>query len=146
MGMGPTRPACVLAVTSLKELGKLRVEVAALSEVRRPGSSTICVGGNTYYWSGCSDGHHLQRIAMAISSRLQPSVVEIIPVDECIIVMRLKLSFGFMFFIAVYAPTDVFKLDVKEMFYAKLTSVTDRCPRRDIHIVLGDFNVASGCD
>ena len=44
-----------------RELGKLRVEVAALSEVRRPGSGTISVGGYTYYWSGRSDGHHLQQ-------------------------------------------------------------------------------------
>ena len=129
-----------------RELGRLRVEVAALSEVRRPGSGMTCVGGYTYYWSGRSDGHHLQGVAIAVSSRLQPSVVEVTPVDERIMVLRLKLSFGFMSLIAVYAPTDVCKLDVKEMFYAKLTSVADRCPRRDIRIVLGDFNAVSGCD
>ena len=107
------------------------MEVAALSEVRRPDSSTISVGGYTYYWLGRSDSHHLQGVPMAISSRLQPSVVEVTPVDERIMVMRLKLAFGFMSLIAVYAPTDVCKLDVKEMFYTKLTSVSDRCPRRD---------------
>ena len=66
---------------------------------------------------------------MAISSRLQPSVVEVTPVDERIMVMTLKLSFGFMSLIAVYAPTDVCKLDVKEMFYTKLVSVSERFPR-----------------
>lgn len=38
------------------------------------------------------------------------------------------------------------KLDVKEAFYAKPTSVADKCPKRDIHIVLQDFNVVSSCD
>ena len=32
------------------------------------------------------------------------------------------------------------------MFYAKLASMVDSCPRRDIRIVLGDFNAVSGCD
>ncbi|XP_069995849.1 glutamate receptor 4-like [Penaeus vannamei] len=43
---------------------------------------------------------------VTISSRLQPSVVEFTP-DECIMVMGLKLAFGFMSLIAVYAPTNV---------------------------------------
>ncbi|XP_069971661.1 uncharacterized protein [Penaeus vannamei] len=43
-----------------RELGRLRVAVAALLEVRRPSSNTISVGGYNYYWSGHSDGHHLQ--------------------------------------------------------------------------------------
>ncbi|XP_069989707.1 uncharacterized protein [Penaeus vannamei] len=53
-------------------------------------------------------------------------------------VLRLKLVFAFMSLIAVY--------DVIEMFYTKLASVADSCPRRDIRIVLGDFNAVSGCD
>ncbi|XP_069985543.1 craniofacial development protein 2-like [Penaeus vannamei] len=103
-------------------------------------------GGYTYFWSGRNDGHHLQVVAITISSRLQPTVVQITPVDERIMVMRLKLAFCFMSLIAVYTPTDVCKLDVKEMFYSKLALVSDRWPRRDIRIVLGDFNVVSGCD
>ncbi|XP_069977466.1 uncharacterized protein [Penaeus vannamei] len=100
-----------------RDLGKLRVEVAALSEVRRPGSGITSLGGYNYYWSGRSDGHHLQ-----------------------------GLSFGFMSLIAVFAPTDVCKLNMKEMSYAKLASMADRCNQRNIHIVLGDFNAVSGCD
>ena len=84
-----------------RELGRLRVEVAALSEVRRPGSSMTSVGGYTYYWSGCSDGHRLQGVTIAISNRLQPSGVEVTLVDERIMVLRLKLAFGFMSLIAV---------------------------------------------
>ncbi|XP_069979432.1 uncharacterized protein [Penaeus vannamei] len=124
----------------LKKLGKLRVRVAALLEMRRPGSSTISVGGYTYYWSGHSDSHHFQGVAIAISGRIQNSVVEVTSVDERIMVLTLKLAFGFMSLIAVYALTDVCKLDVRELFYTKLASVAGSCPRRDFRIVLGDFN------
>ncbi|XP_069992334.1 uncharacterized protein [Penaeus vannamei] len=80
------------------------------------------------------------------SSRLQPSVVQVTPVDEPLMVMRLKLAFGFMSLIAVYTPTYVCKLAMKELFYAKLAYVSDRCPQCDIRIILGDLNVVSGCD
>ena len=84
-----------------RELRRLRVGVAALLEVRSPGSGTTSVGGYTYYWSGRSNGHHLQGVAIAVSGRLRPSVVEVTPVNEHIMVMRLKLSLGFMSLIAV---------------------------------------------
>ncbi|XP_069981048.1 uncharacterized protein [Penaeus vannamei] len=79
-----------------RELGRLRVEAAALSE----------------------------GVAIAISSKLQPSVVEVTPIDERKMVLRLKLSFGFMSLIAVYAPTDDFarsqKLRISGSWYQRL--------------------------
>ena len=41
--------------------------------------------------------------------------------------------------VVVYAPTEVCETEEKEMFYAKLDSVLDLCPRRDALIVLGDL-------
>jgi len=43
----------------LRELKQLGIEVAALSEVRRPDGGTVSMGGYTYYWSGQGDAHHL---------------------------------------------------------------------------------------
>ena len=56
---------------------------------------------------------------------------------------RLKHTLGFMSLVAVYAPTKVCGAD-KKMFYTKLYSVLDQCPRRDSLIVLSDFNAATG--
>ncbi|XP_047502979.1 C-C chemokine receptor 1-like protein 1 [Penaeus chinensis] len=39
-----------------------------------------------------------------------------------------------------YLCRDVCKLQEKELFYAKLASVADNCPRQDIRIALGDSN------
>ncbi|XP_069976479.1 uncharacterized protein [Penaeus vannamei] len=97
-----------------REMKQLGVEVGTLSEVRRPGRSKISM------------------------------VVEVSLVDECITALRLKHAFGFVSLIAVYAHTDVCKHSVKEAFYAKLTSVVDKCLWRDICIVLSDFNAYQG--
>ena len=59
------------------ELSKLRVDIVGLSETRRPGSGETSSAGYTYYWSGMSNGTRLRGVAIGISSRLQPSVVEV---------------------------------------------------------------------
>ena len=52
-----------------------------LSETRRSGSGETSSKGFTFYWSGMSNGHHVKGVAIDVSSRLQPSVVEVAPVD-----------------------------------------------------------------
>lgn len=128
------------------ELRRLRVDIAGLSETRRPDSGEISDGGYTYYWSGRSDGTRLGGVAIAIASRLQSSVVGVTPVDERIMWVRLKHTLGFMSVVAVYAPTETSTLEEKEMFYAKLDSLVDRCPSRDTLVVLGDFNAVTGTE
>lgn len=82
----------------------LVVEVAVLSEVRRPGRSSISLGWHTYYWSGWSDGHHLRGVAKDISSLLQSLLVEVSPVDDCKMVLGLKYAFDFVsyYFVRFY--------------------------------------------
>ena len=81
---------------------------------------------------------------MAISDRFLSSVTKVTPVDERIMLVRLKHSLGFISLVAVYAPTETSDLEEKEMFYAKLDSIVDQCPSRDTLLVLGDFNAVSG--
>ncbi|KAG0715672.1 Craniofacial development protein 2 [Chionoecetes opilio] len=110
----------------LGELSRLRVDIVGLSETRRPGSGETSSGGYTYYWSGMSNSDHVRGVAIGISSKLQPSVVEVTPVDERIMRVRMKHTLGFMSLVAVYAPTEVRRTEEKEMFYAKLNSVLDQ--------------------
>ena len=64
------------------ELSRLRMDIVGLSETRRPGSGEISSRGFIYYWCGMSNGARLKGVAIGVSSRLQSSVVEVIPVDE----------------------------------------------------------------
>ena len=59
------------------ELKRLDIGIAALSEVRRPDSGKIMTGGHTYYWSGHSDGYHSQGVAVAVSNKLTPMIIEL---------------------------------------------------------------------
>ena len=129
-----------------RELGRLGVVIAALSEVRRPKSGEISVGGYTYYWSGRSDGYHSEGVAVAISGRLAQMVVEAVPVNERMMRLRVKHSLGVISVVSVYAPTEVSSPSDKDTFYAQLESVLDGCPRGDSLLVMGDFNASTGTD
>ena len=97
------------------ELSRLKMNIVGLSETRRPGSGEISSRSFTYYWSGMSNGARLKGVAIGVSRRLQPSIAEVIPVDEHIMRLRLKHTWGFMSLIAVYAPTEVCWADERDV-------------------------------
>ena len=64
------------------ELQHLNIRIAALSEVRRLTCGEIMVGGYTYYWPGRSDGYHAQGVAVAVSNKLTPMIIDVTPANE----------------------------------------------------------------
>ena len=104
------------------------------------------MGGYTDCWSGCSDGYHAQGVAVAVSNKLTPMIIEVTPVNSHILRQRIRHSLGVISLVSVYAPTEVSDLTGKDAFYAALESVVDQCPRRDTLLVLGDFNASTGTD
>ena len=122
------------------------IGIAALSEVRRPDCGEIMTGGYTDYWSGRADGYHAQGVAVAVSNKLTPMIIEVTPVNKRIMRQRIRHSLGVISLVSVYAPTEASDLAVKEAFHAVLESVVDHCPRRDTLLVLGDFNASTATD
>ena len=104
------------------ELKRLDIGIAALSEVRRRDCGEIMAGGYTYYWFGRSDGYHAQGVAVAVPNKLTPMIIEVTPVNERIMRLRIRHSLGVISLVSVYAPTEVSDLTVKEAFDATLES------------------------
>ena len=57
--------------------------------------------------------------------------IEITSVNERIMSLRIRHSFGVVSRVSVYAPTGVSDLTMKDAFHATLESVVDQCPRQD---------------
>ena len=112
--------------------------------MRRPGDGTISEGGFTFYWSGRSDSWRTEGVAIAVRDSLVPMVVGVTPVDERILVVRIRHSLGVLSVLSLYARTERSSQSVRDAFYDRLVSVVDRCPSRDTLHVLGDFNAATG--
>ena len=66
----------MITCLSSSELKRLDIGIAALSEVRKPDCGEIMAGGYTYHWSGHSDGYHAQGVAVAVSNKLTPMIIE----------------------------------------------------------------------
>ena len=116
------------------------IGIAALSEVQTPDSGEIMVGGYTYYWSGHSDGYHGQGVAVAVSKKLTPMIIEVTPVNKRIMRQRIRHSLGVISLVSVYAPTEASDLTAKYAFHATLESVVDQCPQARYSSSLGGFH------
>ena len=89
---------------------------------------------------------HTQGVAVAVSNKLTPMKIEVTPVNERIMRLRICHSLGVISLVSVYSPTEASDLTVKDGFYATLESVVDQCPRRDTLLILGDFNASTGIE
>ena len=112
----------------------------------------------TSSWSGRSDGNHAQGVAVFLSHKLTPMMIEVTTVNEHIKRCRIHHSLGVISLVSVYALTEASDLTVNDAFYARLESVVDQCPWRDTLLVMshqrwrdtllvmGDFSASTGID
>ncbi|VDP32910.1 unnamed protein product [Schistosoma margrebowiei] len=48
--------------------------------------------------------------------------------------------------IQCYAPTNDSNDDIEDKFYERLQSILEKCPRKDLTILMGDLNAKVGID
>ena len=90
------------------------ISIATLSEVRRPDSGEIMAGGYNYDWSGRSDGYHAQGVAVAVSNKLTPMIIEVTLANRCIMRLRIRRSLGVDSLVSLYALTEVSAAQLSE--------------------------------
>ena len=128
-----------------KELGRYKVEIAALSETRLAGEGLLKeVGaGYTFFWSGRKKEERREAgVGFAIKSHL---VIKLsgLPksINDRLMTLRRPLSGKrHATIVSAYEPTMTNPDEVKDMFYDDLDSVISAAPRTDKHILLVDFN------
>ena len=84
---------------------------------------------HTYDWSGRSDGYHAQGVAVAVSNKLTPMIIEVTPINEHIMRLRIRHSLGVVSLVCACTPTEASDLTMKDELYAVLASVVDQCLR-----------------
>ena len=132
-----------------REMDKMKVEILGLSETRWNQSGEHQTSdGKLLLYSGMpeEDDDHVRGVGVLISRKMKDHLVEWLPVSERLMKARFKTKHRHMTIVQGYAPTEEADLGDKEAFYSSLDGLLATVPKRDVVLMMGDFNARVGAD
>ena len=131
-----------------------KIELLALSEVRWPGHGTVEINGNLIFYSGLptqQSSNCRKGVAVVLSEKAvmawKAAGAEFDPISERLMRIRLTMHRGYVSVIAVYAPTnEEGNEEETEKFYVDIQEALCEVSKRDMVLIMGDFNARVGCD
>ena len=141
----PQRHSALVA----RELARLDIDIAALSEVRfaEQGLLTKNGAGYTLFWSGKNkDERRLSGVGFVIKTSIARKLQNL-PAGHSDRIMSLRLPIQddkFATVLSMYAPTLQAEIGVKEAFYRDPQNLVQQADSKDKLLILGDFNARVG--
>ena len=134
----------------MKELEKYAVEVAAITEMRwRDEAAESFAGGAWMTIHSAADDKGVGGVGIFMTGRVKAAWEAAggtwTTHGRRIVAARMKNQTGFTTMVAVYAPTEEHPDDADE-FYEELQKVVQKIPKRDVLLLLGDFNARLGVE
>ena len=133
-----------------RELGRLNIDIAALSETRLSEEDQLTEKGSGYsiFWIGKPKGEKRDGgVGFAIKSDLVEKVERPYSITDRIMKMRVPLSCGrYLSILSVYAPTLQASDEIIFAFYESLREAITEIPTEEKLIILGDLNARVGKD
>lgn len=126
-------------------LNKYRANITAIQEMRWIGHGIHKRRTCDIYFS-CHERYKTLGCGFVVGTRLRHMVIDWTPVNERLCTIRIKAKFFNISLICAHAPIEDAEEAVKDAFYSQLEGAYQRCPQRDIKIILGDFNAKIGKD
>ena len=129
------------------EMTTYNLSILGLCETRWIESGCIRLStGQTVLYSGHEDSNapHTEGVGFMLTPQAAKSLIGWNPVSSRIITARFHTKIGKATLIQCYAPTNEADDEVKTDFYERLQGVIDRIARKDLILLLGDFNAKVG--
>ena len=131
-----------------KELQRLNIDIAALSETRLAEEDQLIESksGYTLFWIGKPSGVRRDGgVGFAIRSALVDKMERPTGINDRIMKLRVPLTCGrYLSVLSVYAPTMQATEETIMSFYKTLSSTIRSVPKEEKLIILGDFNARVG--
>ena len=127
-----------------RELGRLGIDIACLTETRIEGSGHQLIEGYTFIHSGGTQ--HYRGVALVVASRIAGGLISWRALSDRLLSARFSHHHGHLTVIAAYGPTEVASDAEKDEFYESLAALTASVAPHDQLIIAGDLNAVSGTD
>ncbi|VDP56961.1 unnamed protein product [Schistosoma curassoni] len=100
-----------------------------------------------YYGHEEENAPHTQEATLIVSKVARNALVGWEPHGSRIIKAPFRTKNGIkMDVIQCYAPSNDDDNDIKDQFYERLQSIIEKCPRKNLTILMGDLNAKVGID
>ncbi|XP_071150457.1 craniofacial development protein 2-like [Mytilus edulis] len=131
----------------LREMKENKQHILDISECRWTGfGKNLTNTGDTIIYSGRKDDKHQGGVAIILNKSASKSLIEYNPVNERIITARLNTRPIKTSIIQVYSPTNEADKEIKIEFYEMLQAEIEKISKKDLTIIMGDFNAKVGQD
>ena len=127
-----------------RELARLDIDVACLTEARLADSGKETVEGHTFLHSGGTQRH--RGVCLILSPKVKHSLKSWEPISDRLLTARLSHRHGYLTILVPYAPTDDASDADKDSFYDLLEGAIRNVPPHDQLVVAGDLNAVTGSD
>ncbi|XP_071136879.1 craniofacial development protein 2-like [Mytilus edulis] len=129
----------------VREMKENKLHILGISECRWTGfGKNLTNTGDTIIYSGRKDDKHQGGVAIILNKSASKSLIEYKPVNERIITARLNTKPIKTSIIKVYSPTNEADKEIKIEFYEMLQAEIEKIPKKDLTIIMGDFNAKVG--
>lgn len=140
---GLTTPGKLAGVEN--EMERCDISILGLSETWWLQEGRLeTIKNNMVVYSGKKEGRRSHGVGFIVEKNTAKSVPGYNPVNNRIITLRINAKPINMIIIQVYASTNTASDDQIDDFYGNLEDVLDKLPRRDLIILMGDFNAKIG--
>lgn len=137
------RPGALRELTNA--LTEYNISIAAVQETRWTKETPTTFRSRQFnIYTSSNRSTHEFGTAFLVERTVDSVVLNFIPIDERLCVLRIKGRFFNYSLINVHAPTNDASDDIKEEFYEKLREAYRKCPKHDAKIIMGDLNAKLG--